>query len=73
MITDQMVTVCEIMGIPLVDHIIVGGDNCEYFSFREKDVLPMKRIKLQDNYMEFDMSAAVVAEDHVIPKPRHHR
>ncbi|MFW5651033.1 JAB domain-containing protein [Acetivibrio ethanolgignens] len=24
------------MGIPLIDHIIVGGDNHAFFSFREK-------------------------------------
>ena len=70
MITDRLVTVCEILGIPLLDHIIVGGDNSEYFSFREKDILPMKAIKLKSDYKELDMEAAVVAEDHVMMKPK---
>ena len=35
-ITDRMRQVCEMAGIPLVDHVIVGGDNDKYFSIREK-------------------------------------
>ena len=33
MITDRMLKVCELVGIPLRAHIIVGGDNRSYFSF----------------------------------------
>ena len=73
MLTDRMSVVCEILGILLVDHIIVGGDNREYFSFREKDILPMKAIKLQNDYTKLDMDASGVAEDHVIVRPRRGR
>ncbi len=74
MLTDRMVTVCEILGIPLLDHIIVGGDNSEYFSFREKEILPMKAIKLKSDYNDLDMTATQVAEDHVTMKRmKHHR
>lgn len=73
MFTDRMVTVCEILGIPLVDHIIVGGDNSEYFSFREKGILPMKAIKLQSDYNKLDMDTPSVAEEHVTMRPRRHR
>lgn len=38
-LTDRMLKLTELMGIPLTDHIIVGGDNSQYFSFREKDLL----------------------------------
>ena len=31
MLTDRMNRVCELMGIPLTDHIIVGGDNTRFF------------------------------------------
>ena len=31
MLTDCMNRVCELMGIPLTDHIIVGGDNTRFF------------------------------------------
>ncbi len=73
MLTDRMVTVCEILGIPLVDHIIVGGDNSKYFSFREKGILPMKAIKLQNDYKKLDMNMPCVAEDHVTTRTRRHR
>ena len=73
MLTDRMVTVCEILGIPLVDHIIVGGDNSEYFSFREKGILPMKSIKLESDYNKLDMNTPSVAEEHVTMRPRRHR
>lgn len=38
-VTDRMQKLCEMVGIPLQDHIIVGGDNREYFSFKEKGIL----------------------------------
>ena len=39
MITDRMAKVCTMVGIPLVDHVIVGGDNHSYFSFQEKGMV----------------------------------
>ena len=71
MITDRMATVCELLGIPLVDHVIVGGDNKSYFSFREKGILPMKKVKLESEYKKIDLDETHVAEAHV--KRRHHR
>ncbi|MDD7283489.1 MAG: JAB domain-containing protein [Clostridium sp.] len=38
-ITDRLLQVCSLVSIPLVDHIIVGGRNKEYFSFKEKMLL----------------------------------
>lgn len=38
-ITDRMLKLGELVGIPLADHIIVGGDNREYFSFKNKGIL----------------------------------
>ena len=32
MMTDRMNKLCELIGIPLLDHIIVGGDNRAFFS-----------------------------------------
>ena len=42
MITDRMAKVCDMVGIPLIDHVIVGGDNRSYFSFNEKGIIPFK-------------------------------
>ncbi|MCM1160713.1 MAG: JAB domain-containing protein [Roseburia sp.] len=40
MLTDRMQKVCGLMDIPLQDHLIVGINNREYFSFKEKGMLP---------------------------------
>ena len=33
--TKQMRKLCDMMGIPLLDHIIIGPDRNEYYSFRD--------------------------------------
>lgn len=62
MITDQMAKACGIMGIPLLDHVIVGGDNAEYFSFREKKLLPVPDISLATDYRTFNLDTGLAAE-----------
>ena len=61
MITDRMLKVGELIGIPLRDHIIVGGDNRSYFSFREKG-LEFEHAKLEENYQNIDRDRFAVAE-----------
>ncbi|MGN0141515.1 MAG: JAB domain-containing protein [Roseburia sp.] len=39
LLTERMVRVCELMGIPLRDHIIFGAGRQEYFSFMEHRML----------------------------------
>lgn len=41
--TDQLQKACIIMNIPMIDHIILGRGN-QYYSFREKDILPMDKV-----------------------------
>ncbi len=62
MMTDRMNTICELMGIPLVDHIIVGGNNQKYFSFKEKHLMKTPKISLATDYKTFDMQSPLVAE-----------
>jgi DNA repair protein RadC len=62
MMTDRMNKVCEMMGIPLVDHIIVGGDNHEFFSFKEKKMIENPRIMLSTDYRTLDFGSPLVAE-----------
>jgi len=50
MLTDRMIKLSELIGIPLLDHIIVGGDNREYFSFKEKGLMKNPSIVLNTNY-----------------------
>lgn len=61
--TDRILKLSCLLGIPLDDHVIVGGDNSRYFSFREKEIMTMPKISLtQDyHYLEFE-ERALVAE-----------
>ena len=45
-ITNRMQQLCMLAGVPVVDHIIIG-QNDFYYSFREKDILPMVQILLE--------------------------
>lgn len=62
-LTDQMQQVCGLVGIPLWDHVIVGGDNSRYFSFHEKGLVKNPHREYQTDYrkLEWD-SPAEVAE-----------
>lgn len=61
-LTDRMVQVCHMIGIPLLDHIIVGGDNKSYFSFKEKDILPVQRVRFKTDYEEIRIPEIKIAE-----------
>lgn len=59
-VTDKMIKLTELVGITLLDHIIVGGDNREYFSMREKQLMDhqsecyeqdYKKLKFEGNIM----------------------
>lgn len=63
MITDRILKLSHWMGIPLLDHVIVGGDNTRYFSFKEKELLQMPKVMLAQNYNYLDFEdKAMVAE-----------
>lgn len=63
MMTDRMVKLCALMEIPLLDHIIVGGKNAEYFSFREKGMIKVLDIPLTADYRTLDFEQPLVAEN----------
>lgn len=54
--------ITELIGIPLRDHIIVGGDNHSYFSFREKGLMEFEHVKLEEDYLKIDKERFAVAE-----------
>ena len=60
-LTDRMQKVCDMMGIPLADHVIVG-DN-QYFSFREKEILPMDAVRYSNSLDEIKIGNSKVAEE----------
>lgn len=61
-LTDRMVQICGLMGIPLLDHIIVGGDNSQYFSFKNKGILPNLYQIYHTDYQTLDFHSTSVAE-----------
>ena len=63
MTTDRMLKLTELMGIKLADHVIVGGDNSQYFSFHEKGLLEHPKIYFSTDYKSLDFgNTAMVAE-----------
>lgn len=63
MMTDRMLKLTGLMGITLQDHVIVGGDNSQYFSFREKGLQQYQGINISTDYQTLEFgSTAVVAE-----------
>ncbi len=55
-ITDRMIQLCDMVNIPLVDHIIVGGDKEEYFSFSSQKVLPEADNYFTENYLNLEFT-----------------
>lgn len=66
-LTDRMIKLCDLVGVPLVDHVIVGGDNSYYFSFKEKDKLPASNLRysLESNYRNIEFSVPMAAEQNI--------
>lgn len=62
MLTDRMIKLCGLLGIPLLDHIIVGGDNSQYFSFKEKGLLSNPNYLFNTDYRTLDFESPMVAE-----------
>ena len=56
-LTDRMQQVCGLVGIPLLDHVIVGGDNSMYFSFREKGLVKNPSVEYQSDYRGWNGTA----------------
>lgn len=62
MLTDRMIKICNLVGIPLLDHIIVAGDNKKYFSFKERGILTNKTEFYNTDYHTIKFELGVVAE-----------
>lgn len=61
-ITDRMIQLCRLVGIPLLDHIIVGGDNNQYFSFKERGMISNPHQHFQTDYQTLNFDPPMVAE-----------
>lgn len=63
-ITDRMQKLGELVGIPLMDHIIVGSGNREYFSFKEKGIMKNACINYVTNpqYLDWEKDASHIGK-----------
>ena len=60
MITDRMLKLTDLMGITLLDHVIVGGNNGEYFSFREKGLVQYPNNRFSTDYKTLNFENTVM-------------
>ncbi len=56
-ITNRMQQLCMMAGVPVLDHIILG-QNDFYYSFREKDILPMDEVRYSTDLSDVDLKVA---------------
>lgn len=61
-LTDRMNQICSLVGIDLLDHLIVGGNNKEFFSFKEKGLIDNPCISYHSDYREISFTNNLVAE-----------
>lgn len=55
-ITDRMIQLCDLINIPLLDHIIVGGDKEEYFSFARQKIMPVADNYFTENFLNIEFT-----------------
>lgn len=63
MLTDRMLKLADLIGIPLLDHVIMGGDNRYYFSFKEKKMLDRPKISVTQNYEQLEFKSRALAAE----------
>ena len=56
-LTNRMQQLCTLAGIPVLDHIILGKDQY-YYSFREKDILPMDSLPYSTDLADINLKIA---------------
>lgn len=61
-ITDRMVQLGGLMGIPLNDHVIVAPGKEEYFSFQSQGQMPQTDYHLKTEYRDLEIPATVLSE-----------
>ncbi len=63
MLTDRMQQVCELVGVKVLDHVIIGGGNDrDYYSFMERGVLPVSKIRFTTSVDDLKWDRPVAAE-----------
>lgn len=62
-LTDRMQQVCGLVGIGLLDHVVVGGDNSRYFSFREKGLVKNPCMDYETDYRKLEWDRVAEAAE----------
>lgn len=60
-LTDRMAKICELLGTPIVDHIIIGNDD-RYYSFRENSILKVPPLEYARDVTDLHLGADAVSE-----------
>ena len=60
-LTDRMSKLCELLGTPIVDHIIIGNDD-RYYSFRENSILKIPPLEYARDVTDLHLGAEAVSE-----------
>ena len=68
-LTDRMNKICDLIGVKLVDHIIVGPGN-EFYSFQEKNQMPLSSLKLTENLEDIELEGFRVAENTAVKEEK---
>ena len=68
-LTDRMNKICGLIGVKLVDHIIVGPGN-EFYSFQEKNQMPLASLKLTENLEDIELEGFRVAENTAVKEEK---
>lgn len=68
-LTDRMNKICGLIGVKLVDHIIVGPGN-EFYSFQEKNQMPLASLKLTKNLEDIQLEEFRVAENTAVKEEK---
>ena len=63
MLTDRILKLTDLLGIPLLDHVIVGGNNRCYFSFHEKKMMERPKISVIQNYEQLEFKNQALAAE----------
>lgn len=72
MITDRMLKLCDLVGIPLLDHIIVAGNNNRYFSYLERGLMSFDSPTYNTDYRNLEFNV-INAPDSCVSEPSKRR
>lgn len=73
-VTERLIGCCEMLGVPLLDHIIVGPDKDKYFSMKQKETIRFEsfvKYNAELQYLNFKSGQDIkIAEDVKVVKSR---